>query len=69
MPAKTLPSPKEAAMYLVRDGYLVKANVPIGFSLSGVPMVEWFEFTEAGLEFVQRWADAQPLDPDEAAVE
>ena len=56
-------------MYLVKDGYLVREALPIGLSLSGVPMLEFYEFTEAGLEFVQRWADAQPLDPDEAAAE
>jgi hypothetical protein len=32
-------------------------------------MLEFYEFTEAGLEFVQRWTDAQSLDPGEAPAE
>lgn len=46
--------------YLIRDGYLV--NIP--WNGTGTPpMVEVYQFTQAGAEFVMRWADAQPLDP------
>ncbi|MGW0206137.1 HNH endonuclease signature motif containing protein [Streptomyces sp. NPDC003233] len=49
--------------YLVRDGYLEKQLTGLGLSISGLPLVEFYSFTEAGVEFVQRWAQARPLDP------
>lgn len=51
--------------YLVRDGYLEKQHPlnGLGMSISGLPLVEFYAFTQAGVEFVQRWAHAQPLDP------
>lgn len=46
--------------HLIRDGYLVQ----IPWNGTGTPpMVEVYQFTQAGAEFVMRWADAQPLDP------
>ena len=52
--------------YLVKDGYLDR--IPFGgpaiylheVQLT-VPMLEVYRFTEAGVEFVRRWAAAQPL--------
>jgi cytochrome c553 len=56
-------------MYLVQDGYLVRVPWD-GVKIGDVPLLEMYQFTEAGTEFVKRWAAAQPIDPgDEAAEE
>jgi hypothetical protein len=57
-------------MYLVKEGYLAKQQ-PLGRHIPGAAsVVEYYYFTEAGMDFVQRWAAAQPLDPsiDERAI-
>ncbi|MFJ1528222.1 HNH endonuclease [Streptomyces mirabilis] len=51
-------------MYLVRDGYLaqVEWRGPT-LQMGPVPALEAYQLTPAGAEFVQRWTEAQPLDP------
>lgn len=50
-------------MYLIRDGYLRRVDSHVSLKIHGVPVLEDYEFTDAGTEFVKRWADAQPLNP------
>ncbi|MGQ4459360.1 HNH endonuclease [[Kitasatospora] papulosa] len=45
---------------LIQDGYLVQTPRT---STDTPSMVESYQFTQAGAEFLMRWADAQPLDP------
>jgi hypothetical protein len=49
--------------YLVRDGYLEKVKPGmLSLGISGLPIVEFYQFTAAGEEFIERWAAAQPID-------
>ncbi|MFJ2292124.1 HNH endonuclease [Streptomyces sp. NPDC087894] len=51
-------------MYLIRDGYLRQVQTGgARLEIGGVTAVETFQLTPAGVELVQRWAAAQPLDP------
>ncbi|MFF1908301.1 HNH endonuclease [Kitasatospora sp. NPDC058218] len=50
-------------MYLVQDGYLARVQWEGGIRIDHVLPVEKYQLTPAGAEFVQRWAAAQPLDP------
>ncbi|GGX11712.1 hypothetical protein GCM10010297_36300 [Streptomyces malachitofuscus] len=50
-------------MYLIQDGYLVRLPWG-GVQIGDVPMLEMYQFTKAGTEFVERWAAAQPIDPE-----
>ncbi len=54
--------------YLIRDGllrrskraeYRIKTEGTFSFN---VPLAVWYEFTEKGLEFVERWKTARPLE-------
>ncbi|WP_406192015.1 HNH endonuclease [Kitasatospora sp. NBC_01560] len=49
-------------MYLIQDGYLVQINQGAQLALGNVALLESYQFTDPGIEFVRRWADAQPLD-------
>ncbi|WP_370968586.1 HNH endonuclease [Amycolatopsis sp. cg9] len=48
--------------YLLRDGYLrkVESHAP---RVGPMPLVDVYQFTESGREFVDNWAAAQPLVP------
>ena len=48
--------------YLLKDGYLerLEARVP---KIGGMALTEYYQFTTAGDEFVDRWVKAQPVDP------
>jgi hypothetical protein len=49
-------------LYLLRDGYLEKYPIPIFQGEMGIPLMERYIFTEAGVDFVQRWMQARPLE-------
>jgi hypothetical protein len=49
-------------MYLLRSGYLEKYSIPIFQGEMWIPLMEWYIFTEAGIDFVQRWMQARPLE-------
>ncbi|MFD4637381.1 HNH endonuclease signature motif containing protein [Lentzea sp. NPDC058436] len=54
-------------MYLVQDGYLVEAETyqsratPDGFFEFDVPVLQRYDLTAAGREFVERWSRAAAL--------
>lgn len=54
-------------MYLVQDGYLVEAKTyqsratPDGFFEFDVPVLQRYDLTAAGREFVERWSRAAAL--------
>ncbi|MDH6116882.1 hypothetical protein ABH930_000301 [Kitasatospora sp. GAS204A] len=61
------PGSEISLWYLIRDGYLKQLPWTGGRIVSGgatLPVAEIYQFTPAGVEFVQQWADAQPLDPE-----
>jgi len=47
--------------YLTRDGYLIRSRAA-GVLVDGMPLAEEWQLTPAGADFVDRWAEAQPLD-------
>lgn len=55
-------------MYLIQDGYLEQMPFSSGVKIGGLPAVERYRFTRAGLELVERWQSAQPIDPEPDAV-
>jgi hypothetical protein len=61
-----LPGGQELMLwYLIRDGYLRKVNATAGIVVAGMALVEWWQLTPEGAEFVDRWAEAQPLEVPE----
>lgn len=48
--------------YLIKDGYVLRLPITVP-KIGGMDLIEIYEFTAAGDEFVDRWANAQPVGP------
>ncbi|WP_439380522.1 HNH endonuclease [Amycolatopsis lexingtonensis] len=48
--------------YLIRDGYLEKVDTQAP-AVGPLPLIDVYQFTESGTEFVDSWAAARPLEP------